>query len=137
MKKLLSFFIFLAAISSGYGQEASTETTQMERVMKVHDDLMAEDMGTMVRLIGQLQTKSKAGGDTQKYDRAVTDLKLANKAMADWMQGFGSRFTADEMMKGKALSGQKQRWLTEEENKLNKLKSQIDSSIASAKAILQ
>lgn len=37
--------------------------------------------------------------------------------MMNWMQGFGERFTADEMMKGKVLSEEKKIWLHEEEKK--------------------
>jgi hypothetical protein len=56
--------------------------------------------------------------------------------MMDWMQGIGKRFDADEIMKGKALTEEKQKWLDEEEEKVNAVKEKINSSIANAEALL-
>ena len=67
-------------------------------------------MGKTIYFIGQLETKAKAEGSSAKYEMAIEDLKLSNKAMVDWMHGFGNRFDADEMYKGKSLSNQKKKW---------------------------
>ena len=53
------------------------------------------------------------------------------------MMNFGDRFDSDEILDGKALTEQKQLWLNEEEEKVKKLKEQINSSIARAEALLK
>ena len=67
----------------------------------------------------------------------MKDLQIAYKAMMDWMNGFGDRFDSDEILNGKELTPQKQEWLNEEEEKVNALKKQINSSIERAEALLE
>ncbi|CAN0593892.1 unnamed protein product [Ectocarpus sp. 12 AP-2014] len=56
--------------------------------------------------------------------------------MMDWMQGFGDRFDADEILNGKDLTDEKKKWLLEEEEKVKQVKENINSSIANAEKIL-
>ena len=67
----------------------------------------------------------------------MKELQNSHKSMMDWMQGFGSRFDADEILHGKALSPQKQEWLNEEEEKVKALRDQINSSIEMAEDLLK
>ena len=113
------------------------EVSKMENVMTIHDEVMNK-MGDVVSLVGKLQRSTIDSSSVGKAKlAAIEDLKTSNKAMVDWMQGFGVRFTADEMMKGKKLSVQKQQWLAEEEIKVVQLRDQVDNSIATAQKLLE
>ena len=67
----------------------------------------------------------------------MKDLQEANKSMMDWMQGFGNRFDSEEIMSGKELSVEKKKWLKEEEEKVKKVKENINASIERAEEILK
>ena len=68
--------------------------------------------------------------------KAMKDLQEANRSMMDWMQEFGDRFDADEILNGKELTDEKKQWLEEEEEKVKQVKENINSSIANAEKIL-
>lgn len=126
------FFITITATA----QDSEKVQTKMEEVMDAHDQIM-DRMPELSKLIGKLETKADASNEKQKYQNAVKDLKSANKAMMDWMAGFGNRFEANEMYKGKALTEQKQKWLLEEEKKLSDLREEINLSIQQGQKLLQ
>ena len=135
---VLSFsIIFLLIISSCKGEKKVEEgPTQMEQVMAIHDEVMPK-MGTLGRLVGQLKPMADSLGAESPEAEAMRDLQQANKSMMDWMQDFGDRFDSDEILEGKELSAEKQKWLDEEEEKVNKVKEQINSSIKKAEALLE
>ncbi len=112
------------------------ESTQMKEVMAVHDEVMPK-MGQLGKLVGELKGMENDSTEIGKqYMDARIDLQDANKAMMDWMQEFGSRFTPDEIMKGAELSEQKRLWLDEEEEKVRAVKEHINSSIENAQGLL-
>ncbi|KQC30902.1 hypothetical protein [Flagellimonas eckloniae] len=138
MKTVASFLICtLIFISFSCKQEkkASDGPTQMEQVMAVHDEVMPK-MGTLGKLVGELKSKVDTTEMGQQYEVAMKDLQAANKSMMDWMMGFGDRFDSDEILDGKELTEEKQKWLDEEEVKVNALKEQINSSIEKAELLL-
>jgi len=134
MKNLCTFLLVFTFIFSfsGYAQEPS----QMQEVMTTHDEIMAK-MPNLVKLIGQLQPKVDSTITGRKYQEAIDQLKASNKSMMTWMQGFGERFTADEMMKEKALSEEKRAWLDEEQEKVKTLRKEINSSIKKAEKLVE
>lgn len=138
MKKLLilSVSLFSVLFFSCKDNEKSQTSTQMQQVMAVHDEVMPK-MSSISKLISQLDAKIQAGDSTETYIKASQDLKDANKAMFDWMKGFSDRFDREEIMNGKALSAEKQKFLDEEEAKVKALRDQMNSSISNAEAILQ
>lgn len=138
MKKLLilSVSLFSVLFFSCKDHEKSQTSTQMQQVMAVHDEVMPK-MSSISKLISQLDAKIQAGDSTETYIKASQDLKDANKAMFDWMKGFSDRFDREEIMNGKALSAEKQKFLDEEEAKVKALRDQMNSSISNAEAILQ
>jgi len=75
--------------------------------------------------------------DPSQMEKVMTAHDEVMTSMMNWMQGFGERFTADEMMKGKALSAEKKVWLEEEELKIEELRKEIDSSIEEAEKLLE
>ncbi|MFD0799014.1 hypothetical protein ACFQZJ_16190 [Maribacter chungangensis] len=110
-------------------------TSQMQNVMAIHDEVMPK-MGEIGKLVGQLKPMADSLGMDSPEGKAMRDLQDANKSMMDWMQGIGKRFDADEIMKGKALTEEKQKWLDEEEEKVKVVKEKINTSIANARALL-
>lgn len=138
MKKIYVLLILVCCITLfSCKQEKKEEgTTQMQEVMAIHDEVMPK-MGKIGRLVGQLKPMVDSLGMDSPEGKVMRNLQDANKAMMDWMQGIGKRFDADEIMKGKALTDEKQLWLNEEEEKVKAVKQKINSSIADAEALLK
>ena len=117
-------------------EQVSQDQNQMKTVMAIHDEVMPK-MGKIGSLVSQLRKKidTDEGGAVEK--KAMEDLQDANKSMMDWMQDFGTRFDADEIMNGKELTEEKKQWLNEEEEKVNTVKEKINTSITAAEALLK
>ena len=137
MKKKFAMLLALiiALTFSTYGQDTMASDSAMQEVMTLHDEVMTL-MPSTVRLIGQLESVLDSSSDKVAVQNAIDGLKDANGAMSDWMQGFGTRFTAEEMYKGAGLSTEKKQWLAEEKNKVLELNQLIEQSIAQANAVL-
>ena len=135
--RTFTFILLLALITSCKQQKKLEEgSTQMETVMEIHDEVMPK-MGTLSKLVADLKTKVDTTSIGKEYEVAMKDLQAANMSMMDWMKGFGDRFDSDEILEGKELSPEKQEWLNEEEEKVNALKEQINTSIERAEALLE
>ena len=137
MKKIVFLLLTTCLITLFSCKEEKKEegTTQMQEVMAIHDEVMPK-MSQIGKLVGQLKPMADSLGMDSPQGKAMRDLQDANKSMMDWMQGLGKRFDADEIMKGKALTEEKQKWLDEEEEKVKIVKEKINSSIANAKKLL-
>jgi|TARA_R110000868_G_scaffold409626_1_gene695501 hypothetical protein len=117
-------------------KDKNNEGSQMKEVMAIHDELMPK-MGTIGKLVSQLDEVMTNDASSDNYAAAREDLKASHKAMMDWMKGFGDRFDGDEILKGKTLSEEKQKWLDEEETNVKALRDQINSSIKRAEDLLK
>jgi len=117
-------------------EKETQEETRMDRVIAVHDEVMPK-MGTIGKLISELEPKVDSTSVGKQYEVAIDDLKEGYNLMMDWMKGFGDRFDSDEIMEGKALTKEKEAWLIEEEEKVNIMKDKINSSIANAEKLLE
>mgnify|MGYP003147511703 CR=1 FL=1 len=138
MKKLFSILIctvLLLSFSCKEKKKAPDGSTQMKKVMAIHDEVMPK-MGSIGKLVGELKPKVDSTETGKQYEVAMKDLQAANTAMMDWMKEFGDRFDHEEILEGKELSAEKQQWLDEEEEKVKVVKEKINGSIARAKALL-
>lgn len=138
MKKtifILSFAILFLSFSCKEKKKTTEGPTQMETVMAIHDEVMPK-MSTIGKLVGELKPKVDSTETGQQYEIAMKDLQDAHKTMMDWMKDFGDRFNHEEILNGKELSEEKQRWLDEEEEKVKVVKEKINGSIARAQALL-
>lgn len=133
---LLIVFAATAIVSCKEEEKAAKDPTQMKQVMAVHDEVMPK-MSTIGKLVGKLKPMTDSTETGIQYEKAMKDLQNANKSMMAWMQGFGDRFDSDEILNGKALNEQKQKWLDEEEEKIKELREQINKSIENAKVLLK
>lgn len=131
MKKCLILFLLFVGTLTALAQEIS----EMQEVMQKHDEVMAKMPG-LVKLVNSLQTAAQNSDDKAKYELAIEDLKDANKSMMNWMVGFGKRFDADEMMKGKELTNEKKEWLQEEKIKVLALEEEIDNALSKAEKLI-
>lgn len=135
MKKIV-LLVSLALTTFATSCKEEKESTQMKEVIAIHDETMPK-MGQLGKLVGDLKGMENDSTEIgRQYKEARKDLQEAHKAMMDWMQNFGNRFTPDEIMNGKELSEQKRKWLDEEEEKAKALRDQINSSIENAKDLL-
>ena len=138
MKKYILYaFIFVSFISCKEDKKTDgiTENSQMKEVMAIHDEVMPK-MGTIGKLVSELKSKVGTTAQGLKYEKAMKNLQESNKAMMDWMHGFGNQFDSDEVLNGKALSGEKKQLLDLEEEKIKAVRGQIESSIANAEKLL-
>jgi len=138
MKKHILFLVaivFTFSLACKGEKKDSPKSNQMKEVMAVHDEVMPK-MGRMGKLVGELSSKEDSTELGLKYRQARIDLQEAHKGMMDWMQSFGNRFDSDEILEGKELSPTKKEWLNEEEEKVKMVADKINSSIASAEALL-
>lgn len=138
MKKILSLSILalsLSIMSCKEEKKAPEGPTQMERVMAIHDEVMPE-MGKIGKLVGELKSKVDTTEAGQQYESAMKDLQDAHTTMMDWMKDFGFKFDSEEILNGKELTEEKQKWLDEEEVKVQVVKDKINNSIAKAEALL-
>ncbi len=141
MKKyiLLLVSIALSLTFACKDSKKEEEKTQMQKVMSLHDEVMPK-MGTIGKLISEINSKIetvKATDSTLELEDAKKDLQEANKAMMDWMKGFGDRFDSDEILKGKALTDEKQKLLDEEEVSIKAVRDHMNKSIENAEIILK
>jgi len=127
------FFIFLLFV--GLLSAIAQDSTEMQRVMEMHDIVM-DKMPALGKMVQQLKTAAQNSEDKSKYELAIEDLMASNKSMQNWMIGFGKRFDADEMMKGKELTVQKKAWLQQEKTKVIALDKEIDGSLAKSQKLL-
>lgn len=140
--KLFKFIITLLLIlftttnCKNENKELPKEKSQMQEVLAVHDEVMPK-MGKIGNLITQIDEKIKETDSTEVLLNANQDLKDSHKAMMDWMKGFGERFDSDEILKGKALTDEKQKYLDEEEAKVKALRDKMNSSIKNAEDLLK
>ncbi|MEM1339715.1 MAG: hypothetical protein AAF634_10995 [Bacteroidota bacterium] len=138
MRKIVFLvFTFLLTISftSCKTEKKEEGPTQMEQVMAIHDEVMPK-MGKLGKLVAELKQKVDSTEEGLRYDAAMKDLQAAHQSMMDWMKGFGDRFDSSEILDGKALTAQKQKWLDEEEEKVKALQQQINSSLEKAEELL-
>ena len=136
MKKYLFAIIVAGIILSSCKEEKRADTSQMKKVMAIHDEVMPKmsTIGSLVGKLSELENDSTAMG--KEYEEARIELQDAHKSMMDWMKGFGDRFDSDEILNGKELTEQKQKWLDEEELKVIALKTQINESIEKARELM-
>ncbi|MGY3795797.1 hypothetical protein [uncultured Aquimarina sp.] len=140
--KLWSLLLIVGLIFNFSCNELSKEEQEfdalMQKVIDVHDEVMPK-MGTMSSLIKELGTKIDTTAAGKNYEKAQKDLKDSYDFMMDWMSDFSSKFphgedvTTEDMEKFTA----KMNILKEEEVEVNKLKEQINSSIATAEKLLK
>ncbi len=133
MKKIQTIIMLLTlAICTSCKKDNTVDTaSKMEKVISTHDALM-----TKMSVIGTLISKLNKSSDSIKNQTAVNELKASHEAMMTWMQGFGERFSYDDITNAQTLSIEKQQWLQEEEEKVNALKRKMEQSIKKAKQII-
>lgn len=134
---LVSFLVlFTMTNCKNKNQELPKEKSQMQEVIAIHDEVMPK-MGTIGNLINQIDAELAASDSTEALVTASQNLKDSHKAMMDWMKVFGERFDSDEILKGKALSEEKQKYLDEEETKIKALRDKMNASIQNAQDLLK
>lgn len=135
--KFFLFILFLTFISACKDSPQKSDTpSQMKEVMAIHDEVMPK-MGDISKLVATLKSKVDTTESGKEYEKAMIDLQNAHKEMMDWMRGFGDRFNSDEILNDAALSPEKLKWLEEEEQKIKKVKEDINSSIENAEKMLE
>ncbi len=110
----------------------------MQQVIDVHDEVMPK-MGDIGSLIKKLEAKIDTTETSKKYSKAQKDLKDSYDFMMEWMQDFSKKFPHNEEVTADDTENfnTKMKMLKEEEVEVNELKTQINSSIDTAKKLLE
>lgn len=134
MKRIITVLcmLILIGMTSCKKELKTDDTQQMKEVIAIHDELMPK-----MNVIGNLITQLNSSPDSLKHQTAVNDLKDAHESMMNWMQGFGDRFTYEEILEGKTLNKEKQELLDKEEQLVKALETKMLKSIENAKALLK
>lgn len=144
MKKItLLFVIIILGLNSCKTEKKAPEKTQMQSVMEVHDAVMPK-MGSIGRLVKELNTRkdsllaleSPSQQTIETLNQGLDSLKGAHKKMMDWMKGFGSQFTPEEILKGKTLTPEKKILLKQESIKVRDMEASVNGSISNAEYLL-
>ena len=120
---MLLAVLLLGSCKEKQSEEAAeaAEETQMERVMRIHDELMPK----MTRL-GQLEGEVRATMDSLQNDtiklRSIALLKRTNEKMMNWMMEFGEDFDSEQILDGKELTDEQKKLLYDYEVRIKKLR---------------
>jgi len=136
LKVSIAILFVLVISCKNESKVSNNEKSQMQEVLAVHDEVMPK-MGKIGNLISQIDEKIKETDSTEVLVNASQNLKDSHNEMMDWMKGFGERFDSDEILKGKALTDEKQKFLDEEEAKIKALRDKMNSSIKNAEELLK
>jgi len=134
MKKTTLLFTLLLLTLSFSCKDKKKEITQMDKVMAIHDEVMPK-MNTINKLATELATiiNKDTTNTPNNYKKAKKDLENAHTSMMDWM----TTFNTNEILDNKPLTPKKQEWLNEEEEKVEALRNQINTSIENAESLLE
>lgn len=139
----LYFFLVIAGFlfnisCNQLSKEEQEFDTLMQKIIDVHDEVMPK-MGTMSSLIKDLEPKIDTTAIGKSHANAQKNLKDSYDFMMDWMGDFSTKFPHGEENNVEDVEKftKKMKMLQEEETEVNKLKDQINSSIDTAKKLLE
>ena len=113
MKKIALYSLVLISLYACKIDVKKETPSLMKEVMSVNDAVMPKmgTIGKLVKLLNQQKDSLLELAPTPEIDlkmgslsTGVDSLQKAHKKMMTWMKDFGGNFTADEILKGKALS---------------------------------
>ena len=134
---LLVFVIFASCKekTEKTSNETTEEVTQMEEIVKVHDELMPK-MSEISLLITQLEERMDSTQADSIRQVVVMDLKSANEAMMTWMMDFSKDYDSEEVMEGKELTPEKEALLDTYTSSVMELKDKMEGAMERAQALL-
>jgi hypothetical protein len=132
---ILGLFSLLISCNSKTEQPSAEGQVNMKMVMEVHDEAMPQ-MGALAQLTAQIKSQRDLDSTDIDLAESMKDLQEAHTLMMDWMKGFGTQFTANEIMKGAPLNPEKQELLNQEYQKVLRVRESMQQSMARARAIL-
>ncbi len=144
IKKIVLCSIVLISLYACKTEEKKDTSSLMKEVMSVHDAVMPKmgTIGKLVKVLNQQKDSLLEVAATEEIvlkmdalSKGVDSLQNAHKKMMTWMKDFGSNFTAEEILKGKALSPEKQLILEQEAIKVSEMEASIIGSIQYAEQI--
>ena len=144
IKKIALYSLVLIGLYACKTKEKKDTPSLMKEVMSVHDAVMPKmgTIGKLVKVLNQQKDSLLEVSPTEEIvlkmdalSKGVDSLQSAHKKMMTWMKDFGSNFTAEEILKGKALSPEKQLILEQEAIKVNEMETSIIGSIQYAEQL--
>ena len=144
MKKIALYSLVLISLYACKIDVKKETPSLMKEVMSVHDAVMPKmgTIGKLVKLLNQQKDSLLELAPTPEIDlkmgslsTGVDSLQKAHKKMMTWMKDFGGNFTADEILKGKALNAEKKSILEQEAIKVKEMEAAIIGSIQYAEQL--
>ncbi|OEK02254.1 hypothetical protein BFP97_12320 [Roseivirga sp. 4D4] len=139
MKKVLSFvLVAIFTLSCGGGFDAKVEEG---KILDVHDEVMPK-LGEVMDLRRQVLAKATDLAESNPEDEALeglrslaTELEDARKGMMTWMYDWAK--TKTPHVSGQSTEEDQKAFFQAEMERVTKVKDDINSSIAAAKAVLK
>ena len=138
MKTALTSLIFLLLIfSCGEHKKNSAQNQQLKKVMKMHDEVMAQ-MDDIMKYKKQLndeidELREQGEDNNEKIDalqKVVDELQQANDDMMNWMHGFDTNFEGQ-------VQQEVVKYLDEQMNKITAVGEATNKALKDAKNISQ
>lgn len=99
---IITFVIASFSCSEKQSEQSKAFDAQMKETIQIHDDVMPK-MSNINSMISKLEAKKETIEnieDTENYNEAIADLKVAHDLMMSWMKRFSNSFSRTEINQG-------------------------------------
>lgn len=99
---IITFVIASFSCSEKQSEHSKAFDAQMKETIQIHDDVMPK-MSTINSMISKLEAKKETIEnieETEIYNEAIADLKVAHDLMMSWMKRFSNSFSRTEINQG-------------------------------------
>lgn len=99
---IITFVIASFSCSEKQSEQSKAFDAQMKETIQIHDDVMPK-MSNINSMISKLEAKKGTIENTEEteiYNEAIADLKVAHDLMMSWMKRFSNSFSRTEINQG-------------------------------------
>jgi len=99
---IITFVIASFSCSEKQSEQSKAFDAHMKETIQIHDDVMPK-ISNINSMISKLEAKKETienTEDTETYNEAIEDLKVAHDLMMSWMKRFSNSFSRTEINQG-------------------------------------
>jgi len=141
---IITFVIASFSCSEKQSEQSKAFDAQMKETIQIHDDVMPK-MSNINSMISKLQAKKETienTEDTETYNEAIADLKVAHDLMMSWMKRFSNSFSRTEINQGLTTKNEdsiaaKLEQLDLQYQSAEEMKAAINRALENAKTLLK
>jgi len=141
---IITFVIASFSCSEKQSEQSKAFDAQMKETIQIHDDVMPK-MSNINSMISKLEAKKETIEnieDTENYNEAIADLKVAHDLMMSWMKRFSNSFSRTEINQGLTTKNEdsiaaKLEQLDLQYQSAEEMKAAINRALENAKTLLK